>query len=250
MSKKLPNRATPKSRDALWIYGTHAAVAALKNPDRCIRRWVITARALEALEKFSAPLKPEMVDADQLRRLLKEDAVDQGIAVLVEPLADVFLEDILRENPEDCLLLMLDQVTDPHNVGAILRSALAFGVKAVIAPQNHAPQLSGVLAKSASGALEQLPLVYVANLAQTLGFLKEQGYWSYGLDERGQSLREQGLFAPAKKVVVMGAEGKGLRPLTKTHCDYLISIPTIAAFSTLNVSNATAVVLYALGDPS
>ena len=245
MSKKSfpknPRSANP------WIYGIHAAKAALENPHRRIQRVLMTPRLYTAWseQKVLASFEIEQVDNDRLSALLPPDAVHQGIAVLADALEETYLEDILREDATESLLLMLDHVTDPQNFGALIRSAVAFGVKGIVTTHLHAPPLSGLVAKVASGALEHLPIITVSNLANAIRKLKEGGFWCYGLDERGTSLRTTNTSAP-KRVLIVGAEGEGLRPLTKTLCDGLLSIPTASHFSTLNVANATAVALYAL----
>lgn len=177
--------------------------------------------------------------------LFGAEAVHQGIAAQVSTLPSLALETITSQTSPKDLILMLDQVTDPHNVGAILRSAAAFGARAVITQERNSPDVdSPILAKTASGALEHVPLITVTNLARALGSLKKAGYWVAGLDERGTPLPQAN--PPRPLVVVLGAEGKGLRPLIQKECDVVLCLPTKDIFSTLNVSNAAAVALYAL----
>jgi len=180
---------------------------------------------------------------DELSKSLPAGAVHQGIAILVAPLEEPSLEDVLARCGDNALVLALDQVTDPHNVGAILRSAAAFGAAGVIVTDRHAPADTGVLAKAASGALELVPLMRAVNLARTMEQLKEAGFWLYGLDERGDAPIGS-LDLKGRACIVLGAEGEGLRRLTAEKCDRLVTIPTSAALAALNVSNAAAVALY------
>lgn len=239
----------------LWLYGRHAVTAALANPARRCRRLVAlketVAEAVALLARARAQMPggaAETLDRHALAQLLPAGAVHQGLALLVDPLPAVALEEILARAPVAAppqLVVALDQVTDPQNVGAILRSAAAFAAQAVILPEHGAPPVTGALAKAASGALETVPLVRVANLARTIGLLKEQGYWSVGLDEAApESLAR--LDLPARIALVLGAEGSGLRRLTRERCDFLARLPTRGTPAALNVSNAAAVALYAL----
>lgn len=218
------------------MYGTHACDAALANPNRQIRRILATRNAAS---RFSHPAI-EVVEPREIERVVGEEAVHQGIAMLVEPLPGEALEDVAASK---ATLIMLDQVTDPHNVGAILRSAAAFGVAGVIVPKDHAPSESGVLAKSACGAVDMVPLVSVTNLAQSIDILKKSGYWVAGLDgDATKTIHEAGAYKPL--CLVMGAEGKGLRRLTRDLCDIVLKIPMDARMESLNVSNAAAIALY------
>jgi 23S rRNA (guanosine2251-2'-O)-methyltransferase len=188
------------------------------------------------------------MDRHALEKLLPPDAAHQGLALLVEKLPGRDLESLLEALPESNrpeTILVLDQITDPHNVGAILRSAAAFGALAAIVPEHGAPAVTGALAKAASGALETVPLLRVVNLARALERLKKSGFWTLGLDETApQNLAA--LDLPPRIALVLGAEGAGLRRLTREHCDYLAKLPTRPAMASLNVSNAAAVALYAL----
>lgn len=233
-----------------FIYGLHAVQAALKNPKR-------TCLALYYTQKTLAPeiqkavhglknLKFEQVDISFLKKRFGEDAAHQGVALLVTSLPEKYLEDLFEREKDQSIVLVLDQITDPHNVGAITRSAAAFGADALILQDRHAPsEDSAVLTKIASGGIEHVPLIRVTNLARTLDRLKKENYWCIGLDERG----EQTLGAaasPGKTALVLGAEGQGLRRLTRESCDLLVRLPTTAHFATLNVSNAAAIGLYEL----
>jgi 23S rRNA (guanosine2251-2'-O)-methyltransferase len=229
----------------VWLYGRHAVLAALANPERRVERVLATREAAERLEaelgRFST--RTEILAREELGQRLPTGAVHQGLAALVAPLEDAELEDLLARCGEHALVLALDQVTDPHNVGAILRSAAAFGVAGVIVTDRHAPADTGVLAKAASGALELVPLVRAVNLARTLDQLKEAGFWLYGLDERGDA-GIMSLDLAGRAAIVLGAEGEGLRRLTTEKCDRLITIPTDPRLAALNVSNAAAVAAY------
>ena len=242
-----PNRP-PRERQQkgghqpVWLYGRHAVLAALANPERRIERILATR---EAAERHAAELgsKVELMSRDDLGHRLPAGAVHQGLAALVAPLEESGLEDVLARCGDHALVLALDQVTDPHNVGAILRTAAAFGVAGLIVTERHAPADTGVLAKAASGALEIVPLVRAVNLARALEQLKEAGFWLYGLDERGDVAIDE-LDLGGRAGIVLGAEGEGLRRLTAEKCDRLVTIPTNAQLAALNVSNAAAVAAY------
>ncbi|WP_448208725.1 23S rRNA (guanosine(2251)-2'-O)-methyltransferase RlmB [Azospirillum sp. sgz302134] len=235
------------------LYGLHPVAAALLNPERRVHRLLVTENARAALEPVLAQAKARGLDRPgalpverhDLDRMLPPGAVHQGVALDVGPLEEVGVEDICAEADSDpnALIVVLDQVTDPHNVGAILRSASAFGAKAVVVTERHAPETTGVLAKSASGALEAVPLVRVTNLARALGDLQQAGFWTVGLAESGsQTLAQCNLTG--RTALVLGAEGAGLRRLTMERCDVIARLPTQGPVGSLNVSNAAAVALY------
>ncbi len=235
----------------LWLFGKHPVLAALNNPDRHIRRLLVTKRSADQyLAIFSQinqdirPLTPEIVLPEVLEKNLPADCLHQGVALHTNPLEDNSLETCCRiEDGKSHMVLILDQVTDPHNVGAIIRSAAAFGARAIISTDRHSPPESGTLAKSASGALEALPWVRVTNLSRTLDMLAEMGYWRLGLDGTAElSIRD--VDFGNNIALVMGAEGKGLRKGTIEHCDALIKLPISRAVESLNVSNAAAIALY------
>lgn len=227
-----------------WLYGHHAVDAALANPERKILRLAQSgAGELPAVEGHEW----EQVPRDILESWLPPGAVHQGLAAKVHPLPDRGIEDVIAEaeGQAHAQVMILDQVTDPQNVGAILRSAAAFGALAVILTERHAAPESGALAKAASGALEHVPLIRVANLARALELLKNGGFWIAGLAAEGsQSLAEAKLTG--KVGLALGAEGPGLRRLTREHCDLLVRLPTSGPIDHLNVSNAAAVALYEL----
>ena len=242
-----PHRPSRGDHQSVWLYGHHPVLAALANPDRKVERLLVTKEVAErhaaAIAKAGATQKATVMPRDELSQRLPAGAVHQGIAVLVAPLEEPALDDILARCGENALVLALDQVTDPHNVGAILRSAAAFGVAGVVVTERNAPADTGVLAKAASGALEVVPLVRAVNLARALEQLKEAGFWLYGLDERGD-FPIGDLDLGGRVCIVLGAEGEGLRRLTAEKCDRLATIPTTAALAALNVSNAAAVAGY------
>ena len=223
------------------LYGWHTVKAALENPARRIRHLLATENALRRLadDGVSLPVKPELVRPDVIDARLGPDAVHQGLLAEADPLRAPSISELTSEG----IVLVLDQITDPHNVGAILRSAAAFAVKAIITTARHSPQATGVLAKSASGALEFVPMVTVQNLARGMEELRQHGFLLVGLDSGGDSdLADVELRAPL--ALVFGAEGKGLRQLTKATCDHVSRIDLPGEIKSLNVSNAAALGLY------
>jgi 23S rRNA (guanosine2251-2'-O)-methyltransferase len=239
-----------------WLYGRHPVVAALANPERTWRRLAVLpgqedeAKALVAAARATRrgdgePIR--ILDRQGFAALVSDDAVHQGLALEVDPLDPPDLDDMLRgaELAPRTVLVVLDQVSDPQNVGAILRAAAAFGAKGVIISEHGAPSASGALAKAASGALELVPLIPVVNLARALDRLKEAGFWCCGLDERAPQLLAELDIGP-RVALVLGAEGDGLRRLVRESCDYLARLPTTPAMPSLNVSTAAAIALYEL----
>lgn len=228
-----------------WLYGYHAVIEALRNPARRPERLLATATAAERLRKECPDVRPDPAERSAIDAVLPAGAVHQGLALLASPLPALAIEDILPQPGENALIVMLDQVTDPQNVGAILRSSAAFGARAVLVPRRHAPPITGALAKAASGALEHVPLVEVGNLERALQTLKQAEFWCVGLDGTARQTIDQPLPG-GRLVLVMGAEGPGLRRLTAERCDLLVRLPTEGPIATLNVSNAAAVALYEL----
>jgi 23S rRNA (guanosine2251-2'-O)-methyltransferase len=227
----------------LYLYGKHAASAALQNPMRKIKRVLVTKNAQNEMGGVLNGCKQlALVDAQKIESVLPGDAVHQGIAVECEPLNQPSLDEWLMEEKNKPVLL-LDQVTDPHNVGAILRSAAAFDIGAVIVTDRNAPAESGTMAKSASGALEIVPLIQVTNLVQAIELLKKAGYWTYGLDGEAKESITTAKF-DTKSALILGAEGRGLRRLTGERCDFLVKLPMSNKMESLNVSNAAAIALY------
>ncbi|TPN00941.1 RNA methyltransferase [Mesorhizobium sp. B2-1-3A] len=242
-----PRQPVPPGENAsdglVRLYGLHTVRAALDNPRRKIRKMLVTRNASERLEiadLAALPFKAELVEPRDIDKITGSDAVHQGVLIEAEPLKPKRL-DALGDTK---LVLVLDQVTDPHNVGAILRSAVAFGAGALITTARHSPQESGVLAKSASGALEHIDQIEVKNLADALGQLHEAGFQTIGLDSDGPAELETS-FASDRIALVLGAEGKGLRQKTRETVTTLARLDMPGAIRSLNVSNAAAVSLYA-----
>jgi 23S rRNA (guanosine2251-2'-O)-methyltransferase len=239
-SSSRPNSAP---EGAQWIYGQHAVYAALGNPQRHTIRLIATPEAKNRLREFFPSLKPENANRDTLDSLLPEHAVHQGIALLATTLQAIALEDLLIDLASQAIIVVLDQVTDPHNVGAVLRSAAAFGAIGVIVQSRSAPPSIGALSKAASGALDILPLVQVTNLARALTQIEAAGFWRIGFDGGAtQTIEEAPLNG--RVALILGAEGSGLRRLTREACDHLVRISAPGKLKTLNISNAAAVALY------
>ena len=194
--------------------------------------------------RFPKEVAVTLAEAPDLGRLVPSDAPHQGVVIEVEPLDDMWIDDLLTQASDRSLLLVLDQVTDPHNVGAILRSAAAFGAIGIVTQDRHSPPESGVVAKAASGALERIPWVRVVNLARALEEIGEAGFWRIGLTGDSDTDLKEAL-GPPRVALVLGAEGPGLRPNTREHCDALARLPISETVESLNVSNAAAVALYA-----
>jgi len=234
----------PQARDhdgPVILYGWHSVKAALENPARRFHRLLATENALHRLSEtgLTLPITPKLSRPEEIEALVGPDAVHQGILAEADPLASPDIDDLEPKG----LVLVLDHITDPHNVGAILRSAAAFAVEAVIITSRHSPEQTGVLAKAASAALEHVPIVTVPNLARALGALQDKNIFVVGLDSSGEAdLATVPLRAPL--ALVIGAEGKGLRQLTRTTCDVVARIALPGVIKSLNVSNATALALY------
>jgi 23S rRNA (guanosine2251-2'-O)-methyltransferase len=234
--------------DTVWLFGLHAVRDALANPARVKVRLVLTRNAADRLSDVlggDAP-EPEIADPRAFPVPLDPQSVHQGAAVLVRPLEWGSVSELCAPRGASPLVLLLDRVTDPHNVGAILRSAEVFGARAVIAPHRHSAPETGALAKTASGALERQPYLRIQNLATTMSALKEMGYFLIGLDGTAEDSLDAVLdkLPPVPTGLVLGAEGPGLRDLTKASCHTLAKIRFAGAFGSLNVSNAAAVGLY------
>lgn len=240
------------SYDPGLLFGRHAVLAALANPRREIRELLCTdetagelADALAALPdpRRSALPTPRSVPAEEIAALLREAGVHQGLLARVAPLPETMLEDVLDAAGPQAVLVVLDQVTDPHNLGAVLRSAAAFGADAVVVQDRHTPQVTAVVAKTASGALDVTPLVRVTNLARALRTAQESNFWCVGLAEEGAAALDSVDLA-GRVALVLGAEGSGLRRLTRETCDQLVHLATRPPIRSLNVSAAAAIALH------
>ena len=241
-----PQRVPEAPRGTVWLYGLHAVAAALANPSRRLRRLMLTEEAEAELAQRLAPpwpLPTERTERGRIDQLLGRDTVHQGAALLADPLPQPSLAQLLeRPGP----IVVLDQVTDPRNVGAILRSAAAFGAAGVITQDRNAPEETGSLAKAASGALETMPLLRAVNIARTIIALKAANVWTLGLDVGTATPLSGPAYAGRRVALVLGAEGTGLRRLTKETCDEAVSLAMRGAMESLNVSAAAAVALYEL----
>ncbi len=240
----------PKSAPApgrIWLYGQHAVTAALANPDRPCYRVLASEAVLPAIEAAAKAraITPELVAPDRLGRLVPPDAPHQGLAAAVGPLPERDPAELGTDETARSLVLALDQVSDPRNLGAILRTAAALGVEGVLLPQRRSAELGGACAKAASGALDLLPIVEVVNLARSLADLKRRGYWIVGLDAAGPAALET-LDLPERVVLVLGSEGEGLRRLVLDACDHLARLEIDPRMESLNVSVAAGIALYLL----
>ncbi len=250
-----PTPARSERSGTLWYYGVHPILAALANPKRRCLRLLLAREADRTVGQRLRTLAgrrpdcpaPQQVEREVIDRLLPRGAVHQGVAAELEALPELDLDELCRrlEGVAQGRVVVLDQVTDPHNVGAVLRSAAAFGAAAVVLPERHAPGATGALAKAAAGAVEKVPLIRVVNLARALESLKRAGFWCVGFDaDATTALPEADLTG--KVAIILGAEGEGLRRLTRENCDLLVRIPIAKGMESLNVSNAAAIALYEL----
>jgi 23S rRNA (guanosine2251-2'-O)-methyltransferase len=241
---RTPTRAA--TNEGAWLHGRHAVAAALANPDRIHRRLLATTEAEAMLAKLVDkpwPIKPERTDGASLSKLLGEGAVHQGLALLADPLEAPPLDEVLAQTTGP--VLVLDQVTDPRNVGAVLRSAAAFGAACVVVQDRHAPGETGALARAAAGSYERVPMVREVNLARALETLKQAGLWVVGLDGEARTTLRGVKLGQRRAALVLGAEDSGLRRLVREHCDELARLPMVpGAIESLNVSVAAAVALY------
>ena len=241
MRRKARQAVKPENRPRFW--GRHAVAAALANPERRIVRISVTREAASDFD-FDPGIPVTYADSADLGRLVPRDAPHQGVVAEVERLPDMLLADLLDGAEDGRPILLLDQVTDPHNVGAILRSAAAFDALGIVTQDRHAPPESGALAKSASGALEIVPWVRVVNLARALDEIAGAGFWRIGLTGEAETALADAL-GPARVALVLGAEGEGIRHNVEAHCDALARLPIGERMESLNVSNAAAIALYA-----
>jgi len=229
-----------KEGGPVWLWGTHAVLAALANPDRQFLQFLATGNAAERLPKLA--LTPQIITGKELEQRLPPGAVHQGIAVMAEPLEALALEDLIEEGATR--VAVLDQVSDPHNLGAIFRSAAAFGFSGLVLQTRHAPPISGVVAKSAAGAIETVIEVRSVNIARALEQLAEAGFHTVGLAGESNRPLDLAVKGAAKVAVVLGAEGGGLRPAVAKACAELARIPIAPDMESLNVSNAAAIAFY------
>jgi len=234
------------SKGLFWLYGHHAVKAALSNPDRIKTRLFLLPDEPRPQEAKSS-LATTIVDRQTMEKTLPQGAIHQGIALEVKPLEPLSIDDVVRQTERKPVstVVILDGVTDPHNIGAILRSMAAFDSDALIVTDKNAPSETAAMAKSASGALDIVPLIRVTNLARGIEKLKQAGFWVIGMEGTAQKpLRE--LDIPPKIAIVMGSEGEGMRRLTLESCDFLAKLPINSRMESLNVSNAAAIALYEL----
>jgi 23S rRNA (guanosine2251-2'-O)-methyltransferase len=239
-------RTDAKATDGLWLYGLHAVRAALANPRRKLKRVVLTARAAEEIgSKLLSRVRHEIADTDSVARLLPPGAVHQGVALQCEKLPKITLESVLQPSEQRRIVLVLDQISDPHNAGAILRTAAAFGVSAVVVQDRHSPPDTGVLAKAASGALDVVPVVSVVNISRTLEELGKLDFWRIALAGDGEAPLQEAA-GTGDVALVLGSEGSGIRRLVREKCDTAAYVPISSAMESLNVSNAAAIALYEL----
>jgi 23S rRNA (guanosine2251-2'-O)-methyltransferase len=240
------------------IYGLHACLAALANPEREVHRIIVATQSVDEIEipvcdaanaavDLGGPPRPsiEFRDRRELDALLPRDAVHQGVCIDATPLPPPEIEDIIEDARDltSACVVVLDQATDPRNIGAVMRTAAAFGAMAVIVQDKNAPDITGTMAKAASGAVERLPLVRVTNLARTLDQLKAAEFWCVGFDGHATDFLSPKTLK-GRNAIVLGAEGAGLRRLTRETCDLLVKIPMTDAVESLNLSNAAAIALY------
>ena len=251
-----------RGEGGLWLYGLHAVKAALANPRRKLKRALVTARAAEEIgEKLLGRVRYDSADTEAVSRVLPPGAVHQGVALLCEALARLELADVLASPPSAShsldtspvngggnrrIVLVLDQISDPHNAGAILRTAAAFGVAAVVVQDRNSPPEAGALAKAASGALDIVPVVSVVNISRTLEELQKLGFWRIALAGDGESALAEAAAGNGDIALVLGSEGSGIRRLVREHCDAAAYVPINAAMESLNVSNAAAIAMYEL----
>lgn len=249
MAYKTKKKKTHQPSSSYFLYGQHAVLSASNNPLRHILHLFSTPDNHHAslVKKDHPNVEHIVLDTKKLDALLPPGTPHQGIILEVLPLPQLHIEDWLDSAPEEATLLMLDQITDPHNVGAIMRSSVLFNVSAIIMPKHHAPQENGAMAKAASGALDIVPILAATNLSQAINTLKKHHFWVIGLDQTA-SMKLEEIPYYERKLIVLGSEGKGIRPLVKEHCDITTNIPikTHPFIDSLNVSNATSIALYTL----
>lgn len=236
---------TTSSKNNLILYGRHAVLAAIKNPNRKISKLLCTKENFEEIKKVNPQINIQIVDRKEIDKLLPTDSVHQGFAAFCYELPAVSIEDLINTSNklENCHVLILDQVTDPQNIGAIIRSAVAFNTLALIIQDKNSPQETGSMAKASAGMIEHLPIIRVTNLSRAIKQLKDAGFWTIGMDGYAKTTISE-LKKGGKNAIIMGSEGKGMRRLVEENCDITIRLPMNEKVESLNVATAAAIVLY------
>lgn len=242
MAKNFNNK--PMSSQQNILYGRHAVLCALANPKRKINKILCIKENVEEIRKVTK-IVPQVVEKKEIDKLFSADAVHQGFALFCNRLEDYTLEEVIdmAKEKEKCHILILDQVTDPQNVGAIIRSAVAFNTLALIIQDKNSPQESGAMVKAAAGMIEYLPVVRVTNLSRAIEKLKDEGFWTVGMDGYAKTTIDK-LEKPLKTAIIMGSEGKGMRRLVEENCDISVKLPMSPLTESLNVATAAAIALY------
>jgi len=243
MSKNFKQKAENDVKP-LILYGRHAVLAALKNPKRQINKILCVKENAEEIRKVSK-LAPQVVERKEIDKLVGADAVHQGFALFCQRLNNYTIDDIINmaEEQKNCHILILDQVTDPQNIGAIIRSAVAFNTLALIVQDKNSPLENGAMAKASAGMIEHLPIVRVTNLSRAIDKLKKSGFWTIGMDGYAQTTIDK-LDSSGKTVIIMGSEGKGMRRLIEENCDMTVKLAMSPLTESLNVATAAAIALY------
>ncbi len=238
-------KKSPSSKDTMWIYGRHAVKAAVLNEKREILRTIVLESCRDFLNEFRCckSLNIEIADKNLFSAIFGKDSTHQGCAVLVKKVRDFALEDLIEDDSDDRPIIFLDQITDPQNIGSILRASAVFGARAVVVTENHSPALTPAIAKAASGVLESIPLIRVINLVHSINLLKKRGFWIMGLAEESNKMINE-IKLSGKFVFIIGNEGEGMRRLTRDSCDFLVKLPVFGGFTTLNAAQAATVSLY------
>ena len=236
---------TTNNKNNLILYGKHAVLAAIKNPHRKISKILCTKENFEEIKKIKPQINIQVVERKEIDKLLPADAVHQGLAAFCNELPAVSIEELINisNQLENCHVLILDQVTDPQNIGAIIRSAVAFNTLALIVQDKNSPQETGSMAKASAGMIEHLPIIRVTNLSRTINQLKDAGFWTIGMDGYAKTSVSE-LKKGGKNAIIMGSEGKGMRRLVEENCDITIRLPMNEKVESLNVATAAAIVLY------
>lgn len=239
--KKQNKGKTPNVHKNYYIYGKHPSIAAIGNPKRTIIEILCTEDCFNEYKNYISPYKYSIVDNKFIKDTIPKDSLHQGIAVKTKPIStDIDSLDLTEENTK---IAILDQITDPHNVGAILRSAAAFGIRAIIITNDNSAEENGVMAKTSCGAIESVPIIKVTNLKSTINMLKKNGFWVIGLDGKAKKFLSPKTMS-GKICIILGSEGTGMRRLTSESCDLLVKIPIDPSMESINVSNAAAIVFY------